>query len=153
MKRNHVIFGIVFLLSLFLVCSNSIGQTIGRPSPATMYFKLLGYDSKEENGRTIVIFPDGSTAGEWAFYRGEVGEKWSYGARHGYHVSKKMHVTKSGNSYPYLNCIKYDSIGNIIEEIPQHILMKLNKVPFYATYDFEEWGEWKLIDSHYIKVQ
>jgi len=64
-------------------------QRVGTPNPAAVYCHALGYkfkilEDRQGNQRGICVFPDGSECGDWDFYRGKQGQKWSYCERCGY---------------------------------------------------------------------
>lgn len=51
----------------------------GTPNPAAVYAEKLGYKyESRQDGRSVVIFPDGTECDEWDFYRGKAAQKWSY---------------------------------------------------------------------------
>jgi hypothetical protein len=68
------------------------------------------------------------------FFQGKVGEKWSYGYQHGYHVQTK--VVKKGNCELQYATFKRNN-GSIIEEIPQIELMKNDNLLFYKDLNIE----------------
>lgn len=95
---------ISFVIAFFLY-GNLSAQRTGSPNPAARYCKLLGYDYKIIKGNTgekgVCILPNGFAVDAWDFYKGKVGQEYSYCARNGYSIELKT--------------INY---GNFIEECP-----------------------------------
>jgi len=54
----------------------------GSADPAACYCHELGYDMRVEEGPLgqsgICIFPDGTECEEWAFFKGQCGQEWSF---------------------------------------------------------------------------
>ncbi len=64
---------------------------IGCGNPAALYAGSLGYkiEIRESDGGGqygVVIFPDSTECGEWAFYRGECGQEWTCCVQNGYEL-------------------------------------------------------------------
>jgi putative hemolysin len=54
------------------------------PNPAAAYVAKLGYKYEiSTEGKGMVIFPDGTKADEWDFFRGKARQEWSYCQQHG----------------------------------------------------------------------
>jgi len=64
---------------------------IGLANPAAVYCKEMGYEYRivktGDGERGVVVLPNGKQCDEWAFYRGECGQEFSYCARRGWLVS------------------------------------------------------------------
>lgn len=129
---------IIILLAFSYYFSHGQSDTTyvkGLPNPAAVYCTILGYQNetrKDDKGNEygVCIFPDGTYVDDFDFFRGEVGEKWSYGKRYGYHVTAKV-VNRGTYNVTYANCEKYDTVTAEKIEIPQVELMKRNNEPFF----------------------
>jgi putative hemolysin len=66
-------------------------EGIGMANPAAVYCQEMGYEYKvlktKDGEQGVCVFPDGSQCDEWAFYRGEAGQEFSYCARNGWRVA------------------------------------------------------------------
>lgn len=88
---------ILIFLILGLILLNSYFVNAG----AGTYCTKLGYEwkviTRSSGGQYgICKFLDGSECGDWAFYKGECGQKWSYCKQNGYDL-----ITKRGNEDPF----------------------------------------------------
>ncbi|MCK4664139.1 MAG: choice-of-anchor J domain-containing protein [Bacteroidales bacterium] len=106
---------LLILLLLLAIIYSSFAQSKGYKNPAANYAAFLGYDYKIEtdaNGgqRGIVIFPDGSKADEWDFYKGKAGQDFSYPVINGYDIET---VVEKIGSYTkeYAVCVIRDDKG------------------------------------------
>lgn len=105
-------------------------------NPAAHYCKMLGYEyiiKKDSLGNEAgyCILPDSSEVEEWAFYRGKVGQAYSYCARKGY-VLKIEKIQKGNFLFDCQVC------ENDTEKILMEDLMKRNKDQLFEvdiTYD------------------
>ena len=67
------------------------GVSLGVDNPAATYCENLGYNlviEKTKDGGEVGVckFPDGSTAGDWAFLKGQSSQKWSYCQQRGFEL-------------------------------------------------------------------
>jgi C1A family cysteine protease len=66
---------------------------VGMANPAANYASAMGYEYKVVETATgekgVVKLPNGEEVDEWAFYRGEVGQQYSYCAKMGWHLAAK----------------------------------------------------------------
>jgi len=82
---------IVFLLFAIIAMPASMGV----PNPAAVYCDSLGYNletrTDPETGGEVgcCVFPDGSACEEWAFYRGECGQNFTYCEQQGYRIENR----------------------------------------------------------------
>ena len=82
------------VLACYLIAfiSLSIEQTYaaGISDPAAVYAAKSGYKYKLlQDGRGVVVFPDGTECDGWDFYRGKAGQRWSYCELHGGKIEKR----------------------------------------------------------------
>lgn len=75
----------------------------GSVNPASAYCVALGYTSEISDGTGSCAFPDRTSCEEWAFFRGECGQRWSFCELHGGTVSN---VTTDAGSFTasYAEC-------------------------------------------------
>lgn len=134
----------ILILFVFLIGNSIFAQkdtTNYSPNFAVAYCHYLGYKieiQKDQSGNefAICIFPDGNTADIFSFFKGEVGEKWSYGCRLGYHVEPKS-ISNDDVNFTFANCKKYDQDKKLIEEISQIELLIRNKVPNFEDINID----------------
>ena len=66
-------------------------STLGAANPAALYCAALGYAFEIErtrNGeRGVCVLPSGARVDAWEFYRGKVGQEYSWCARNGYGIA------------------------------------------------------------------
>ena len=120
------------LLLLLARLMTSQAQYSGSPDPAYMYAKVLGYEINldKELNKNIVTFPDGSTADAWSFYRGLVGEKYSYCEKKGYKLKTKL--VKNGKAkYRLSYC--YDNKSGKEKTLKQLIYEEGDYSKLYGT--------------------
>jgi len=135
MKTLIFIFSI--MASTFISCSTNISEVslnnnknyLG--NPAACYCVMLGYKysiEKDSVGgeRGYCILPNGRKVEEWAFFKGEVAQEYSYCARKGFKQIIDTISNETGFKYPCPFCVKKDSLGNIETKINMEELMKQN---------------------------
>ncbi|MFH0935829.1 MAG: DUF333 domain-containing protein [Candidatus Omnitrophota bacterium] len=90
MKKDAVnkIFYIYLFICIFFITGLASGQESDDenkqlPNPAAVYAASMGYKYELREGKGVVIFPDGTEADEWDFFRGKAGQQWSYCEQHG----------------------------------------------------------------------
>jgi len=88
-----------------------LAQSVGMPNPAAVYCVFLGYKyetriAKDGSEYGVCKFPDGSECGDFAFFRGECGKKYSYCALKGCDI-----LTREEANLPYPACGCMDSAG------------------------------------------
>ncbi|MCS7144554.1 MAG: DUF333 domain-containing protein [Archaeoglobaceae archaeon] len=80
--------------------SESQSENLGLANPAAVYCVDLGYKYKVENtpkGQIgVCVFPDQTECDEWAFYRGECGQKW---AKLQFEVGNCSDLTRGAQNY------------------------------------------------------
>lgn len=85
--RNKIFYACLFICILFITGLAGSEECDERdemvPNPAAVYAASMGYKHELRAGKGVVIFPDGTEAGEWAFFRGRQGQEWSYCQQHG----------------------------------------------------------------------
>ncbi|NHW24231.1 MAG: DUF333 domain-containing protein [Archaeoglobales archaeon] len=88
----------------------TIGNNAGVANPAAVYCKQMGYEYRIENtakGQAgICVFPDKTECEEWAFFRGECGQKW---AKVNFEVGNCSDLTRG-----YENYYVYDSLTKVL---------------------------------------
>ncbi|MEM0329911.1 MAG: DUF333 domain-containing protein [Archaeoglobaceae archaeon] len=98
------------ILKLSFESKESSPDALGTPNPAAVYCKDLGYsyriESTPQGQAGICIFPDGTECDEWAFFRGECGQKW---AKLQFEVGNCSDLTRG-----YQNYYVYDSQARMI---------------------------------------
>ncbi len=148
---------IIFMIIIMIIAANyncfGIGMRKSIKSPDVIYCETMGYKVEfvaDDKGitRGFCTFSDGTIANSMEFFQGKVGEKWSYGYQHGYHVKNKV-VDKGPYQIEYATCIKSQS-NNVVEEIPQIELMKNDNVPSYK--DLKTEGLHNEVKSNYQPV-
>jgi len=103
MKNLSLSLVLIVLVTATLVRAKDVYIENPIKNPATEYCKSLGYEwfveKTEEGERGICKFPDGSTADEWNFLRGNVSQDWSYCKKKGYEIKTLFNDTRC--SYVY----------------------------------------------------
>ncbi len=86
------------------------GSNLGMANPAAVYCVQMGYEYRIENtpkGQMgVCVFPDRTECEEWAFFRGECGQKW---AKVDYEVGNCTDLKRG-----YENYYVYDSVAKVI---------------------------------------
>jgi len=101
-----------------------------RPNPAAAYCEQLGYTYKvvsTPQGETgvCVVEPGRVEFDAWDFYRGKIGQAYSYAARHGYDIRTER-IERESHVEEYAVCV---SRGPGNREIPLLQLMEENGEP------------------------
>ncbi len=92
MKNSMKKIVIVVFVMLTFFSVNTLGIIIENPiaNPAAKYCKDLGYEwYKEQTAEGeigICSFPDGSSAEDWDFLKGKIGQEWSYCKQRGLEI-------------------------------------------------------------------
>jgi putative hemolysin len=76
-------------------------QNTGPGNPASIYCKSQGYTSRLTDSNCV--FPDATSCGEFAFYRGECGQTFSYCNKKGGKV-RAVTSTTGGSTSAYAVC-------------------------------------------------
>ncbi len=104
-----------------------IHNEVGVPNPAGGLCRALGYEPEyHQSGGSYCIFPDKTRCEQWAFYKGECGQEWSYCALKGYDVETRDDG-KDLHSIVYSFCIDKESgedIGIVSELVNQEFESK-----------------------------
>lgn len=104
------------------------------PNPSAVYCEKLGYEYKivktPQGEKGIVVPEPGVEFDAWDFFRGKVGNKYSYGARHGYDT-ECVREDKGTYTVEYAVCVRKERKGEQITEtrIPMLELMEKNGEP------------------------
>ncbi len=94
------------------VASDDERGNVGPGSPASEYCASLGYisdlsggcaDASASSCASVCRFPDGTSCEEWAFYRGQCGNGYSYCASKGGTIATKTEE-RNGATYIYATC-------------------------------------------------
>ncbi|HRX68625.1 MAG TPA: C1 family peptidase, partial [Tenuifilaceae bacterium] len=117
------------ILSLFLAFT--VFAQKGFVNPAAKYCEKLGYryeivNSKAGGDVGMVHLPDGRIVNEWDFFKGKVGQEFSYPARYGYDVTTET-VEENGFQVERAVCIV--PVKGIEERIPLIEFMEMNGDP------------------------
>ncbi|RJP39325.1 MAG: DUF333 domain-containing protein [Desulfobacteraceae bacterium] len=99
-------------------------------NPAAVYCQQMGYRYEkriDENGNAhgVCIFPDGSEAGAWEFFRGRAGQQFSYCARQGYGIRTRVQA-ENGYVTECAECIIFEKEGMPEQRMDMLELMKIN---------------------------
>ncbi|MCD6347677.1 MAG: T9SS type A sorting domain-containing protein [Bacteroidales bacterium] len=97
----------LFLL-LFICCSiGALGQIPTTVNVAVKYCDLMGYELKfdEDTKQTLCVLPNGELVSPYEFFKGRVGQKYSYCNRNGYNIRTKR-VERNGAYYAIPICDK-----------------------------------------------
>jgi putative hemolysin len=65
-------------LAILAMALLAVPTAMGAPNPTAVYCDALGYEIETRNNDGCCVFPDGSACEEWAFYRGECGQQFTY---------------------------------------------------------------------------
>jgi len=102
------------------------GAQKGMANPAALYCQKLGYEYRvvptAEGERGLCVVAPGVEYDAWDFYKGKVGQEYSYAARHGYDIKTKQ-VNRGTYIEEYAVCV---SRGPGKKEIPLRELMEMN---------------------------
>lgn len=82
---------------------------MGIANPASVYCKGLGYDLEIRTGegggqQGYCIFPDKSACEEWAFFRGQCGQKFTLCERNGGRIESRTE-DRDGMTATYAVCV------------------------------------------------
>ncbi|HUW05803.1 MAG TPA: GEVED domain-containing protein [Williamwhitmania sp.] len=93
MKKITILLAVLFI-------SVSLYAQKGFKNPAAAYCEYLGYkysvQTDARNGSVgVVTLPNGKTVNAWDFYRGKIGQEYSYAALKGYEIQTET-ITKDG---------------------------------------------------------
>lgn len=101
------------------------------PNPAAAYAARLGYAYQQNDGVATVEVSPGVELNAWDFFRGKVGNEYSYGAQFGYDTVNRR-IESDGFVQDYAVCIpKAPLKAGGAEEIPLLDLMKQNGEPLW----------------------
>ena len=139
--RKITLLTIVFTVVLLL---NSFAQK-GFVNPAAKYCEILGYKYEITSVKGVgdvgmVSLPDGKLVNAWDFYKGKIGQEYSYAAKHGYTVVTE---TSKVNGYTVESPICIRVVKGVQERIALNDLMEKNG-------DFLYVADKNMIDFHDI---
>jgi len=135
---------IINYLIVFLFLSVELNaQMKGFSNPAATYCTKLGYEfviSQDSSGNEIgqCILPDGSNVNAWDFYKGKIGQEYSYCNKKGYEILNKE-IEKDGYSYDCPYCVKKNNLkssNSSTDEIPLEDLMNQNGDTLFNTINY-----------------
>jgi putative hemolysin len=116
-KWSRVLIVLVAAILLISACQPSPEESppeepVGVANPASVYCEQLGYlleiREDEDGGEFgVCIFPDMTECDEWAFYRAECGQHWSYCVQQGHTLRVRdeevLCVFSDGSSCPEID--------------------------------------------------
>lgn len=104
---------ILIIIILLIGWTFQVYPQMGQPNPSVRYAEIFGYtwSYNKETGSVDVTLPNDSIVDSWAFYRGEVGSKYSYCEKKGYELVTKIY--KSGRNKFRVNYCANKRNGNL----------------------------------------
>ncbi|HIJ73692.1 MAG TPA: DUF333 domain-containing protein [Candidatus Hydrogenedentes bacterium] len=110
---------------------------LNAPNPAALYCRQLGYTYEivqtPDGQKGICVVAPGIEFDAWDFFKGKVGQEYSYAAQHGYDISTER-IDRDGYVEEYAICV---SRGPDKEEVPLLELMERNGEPLL---EWQSWG-------------
>ncbi|MDY6892475.1 MAG: PKD domain-containing protein, partial [Chloroflexota bacterium] len=92
---------------------------IGISNPAAMYCEELGYEYKvvltDEGEQGVCSLPNGEEVDAWAFYKGEVGQEFSYCAQQGLDIAPQME--RDSFAQECITCVMDDGSSRTASEL------------------------------------
>lgn len=134
MRKISILF-LVFLVSLGF----SVMAQKGYINPAAKYCEMLGYKHEvindKDGSQGVVHLPNGEIVDAWSFFKGKVGQEFSYAAKYGYQIETQK-ITRDGFVEELAVCVKTNELGQT-ERIPLLDLMEQNGEPLEAWVKME----------------
>lgn len=123
------------LLAILILCLPPLSAHAagGMPNPSAVYCLQMGYDYEQRTDAAgnvvgICVFPDGTEAPAWDFFRGKAGRKFSYCAKKGYETRTRK-TEKDGCVMECAQCVRLSRKGGVTAAIDMLDLMDQNNEP------------------------
>lgn len=129
-------------LVLLVICVTA-QLACGRPNPAAAYCERMGYEyrivNEHDGARGVAVVAPGVEFDAWDFFKGKVGQEYSFAALHGYEI-ECVRTDEGGYIREYAVCYPVGARANTAHGIPLEELMRQKGLPLYD--DQDETGKW-----------